>query len=106
MEVKFAQTTEEHLVELSQTMREADVVEVYASLGIPPLDGLRMSVEQSTEVWTALIDGEVACVFGIAVPSVITSTAIPFLRAHAFHLDSLTKMLGLGLVVIENIAII
>lgn len=62
--VEFVQATQEHLSELARTMRPEDVQEV-VSLGDTPQRALEESYQRSILVHAALIDGEVAAVWGI-----------------------------------------
>lgn len=50
-------------------MRQADAVEVRASGGYEPVEAVLESWAGSAETWTARINGEVACVYGVAIHS-------------------------------------
>ena len=55
-----------HAYELAQTMRQADRDEVIAQSGLPYGIGLGMSLGNAEAAWTGLIEGEVACIFGVS----------------------------------------
>lgn len=71
--------TADHAAELAQTMRQADVDEVWAATGMRPLEGLLESLGATSDPRTGLIDGEVACMCGIVSPSVLSTTGVPWL---------------------------
>ena len=72
-------TTEEHILELSQTMRKPDVDEVWAGWHKTPLEALRSSVKYTKQSWTGLANGRVVCMFGIAQPSILSYAGTPWL---------------------------
>lgn len=66
-EVTVVATEDWHIVALVVDMREADIDEVTAATGGRDLGSIvRASVAASVGPRTALIDGEVACIFGVA----------------------------------------
>ena len=70
----------EHVTELARTMRQADRDEI-AACGVPdPVEALQVSLYRSTWAYCALIDGEVAAIFGIAPwGSLVGETGVPWL---------------------------
>jgi len=56
----------DHARELALTMREADRAEVLAQSGLHPALALGMSLGSSVKAWTGLIDGRVACIWGVS----------------------------------------
>lgn len=89
--------TAAHVQELARTMREPDVAEVEAC-GLTPLEMLEQSVANSAESFTCLVDGQVACMFGVAATTVPAArysiawilTGAPFAR-HARKLIRLYR---------------
>lgn len=57
--------TVRHAEALACVMREEDVVEVYASDALSPIDAALQSLERSEEAVTLLVDGEVAAMWGL-----------------------------------------
>lgn len=70
----------EHVAELARTMRAADRAEI-AACGVPDAnEALQISLERSTWAYCALVDGEVAAIFGIAPwGSLIGPMGVPWL---------------------------
>lgn len=64
-------------VYVASTLRQADRVEV-ALFSVSPLDGLRLSVEASSESYTVEVNGTPAAIFGLAQTG---PTAAPWLLA-------------------------
>jgi hypothetical protein len=63
--VDIVRATLDHARELAPRMRRADVLEVAATSGRTPLQALEHALEVSDEVWAALFDGAVACLWGV-----------------------------------------
>lgn len=76
--LSYVATTREHEDELLRNMRPLDWQEVQASSGSPER-ALRQSVALSEAAVTALLDGHVACVFGLVPRAVMSDEAIPWL---------------------------
>jgi hypothetical protein len=55
----------DHAISMAPNMRDADSQEVRASHGLTPLETLLCELKQSTVAWSWVIDGEVACMFGV-----------------------------------------
>jgi hypothetical protein len=83
--------TIEHACALCPRVREADIEEFHAT-GMTVDAVLSDGLKVSTYAWAGLIDGEVACIFGVASPSVLSGEGVPWmvgsdlldLHAHAF----------------------
>ena len=93
-----------HAVVLSATMRQADRDEIYAAHLQMPFSALKTALDLSTETQTALVDDEVACMFGVSpgleagsgVPwllgsELIVEHAIPFQLRSARYLEDIRK---------------
>jgi hypothetical protein len=63
--VDILPASEAHARELAPRMRQADVLEVQASGGYTPLAALLVSLERSEVARAALLDGVVACLWGV-----------------------------------------
>lgn len=68
--------TLEHVESIAARMRIEDAQELYASIGLQPIDGLRISFERSLYAWTWLVDGVPATMFGIGTHSIIGSEGV------------------------------
>ncbi len=68
-----------HIEELINTMREADRVELWAASRSTPEQALSNALRSSHQAWTGLIDGEVACMFGVVPQSWMHGTGYPWM---------------------------
>lgn len=68
--------TPEHAEELALTMREADVAELWASSLCEPREALINGIKCSDQAMTGLLDGEVACMFGVTPTSMLGGNGI------------------------------
>lgn len=66
MEVKTRHLREGDIEHLAAHMRQADVDEIVAGTGNPPADAVIESVQLSSVALGFEIDGELACIFGVA----------------------------------------
>lgn len=73
--------TLEHVEEIAPRLREADVQEVYAASHLDPLTALRRSLVVSRNPKIGTADGLACCIFGVAAPSVLSETGVPWLLA-------------------------
>ena len=86
--ITIAPAEECNLDDMAPRMREADVLEIYSSHLIRPFDAL-MEGFASGPCWVALSGGRTLCAFGVAVASISTGTANPWMlgtdeiEAHA-----------------------
>lgn len=60
-------------------MRKQDADEIYAAAGISAEKALMLSFRTSTSVWAGLVDGEVACVFGVCPINLLAGHGAPWL---------------------------
>lgn len=58
--------TDADCIALGATMRKEDRAEVASSSGMPPVAALRDCLAKSSHANTALVDGRVICMFGVA----------------------------------------
>lgn len=75
--VSPAVTADAHWI--APRMSAADAAEVWAAGRLTPLAALTRSMEMSLEARTWHVDGEPACMFGFAVPSLLGGWANPWL---------------------------
>lgn len=75
---------------IAPRMSAADAAEVWAAGHRTPLEALENSLQVSLEAWTWHVDGEPACMFGFAAPSLLGDWANPWMlstplvRRHRF----------------------
>ena len=72
-------TTDEHVVELSTTMREADVQEVWAANHLLPYEALKLSLEYTDRAYTSLFNKEVICMWGVGKTTYLSEEGIPWM---------------------------
>lgn len=60
-------------------VRPADVDEAYAASGLPIERALADSVRFSSHAWAGTVDGEVACIFGVAPVNLLAGKGAPWL---------------------------
>lgn len=77
--VQIMRTTAAHVGELSATMRQADAREVWAAGRHTPEQAVKLSVLASRKAMSGLVDGKVACIFGIASPTLLSDVGQPWL---------------------------
>ncbi len=77
---EVVEATPAHATELATSMREPDVAEVWATRHQTPLEALLAGLEHSQpHAYTALIDGRVICMFGLAPQTLTGEVGIPWL---------------------------
>ena len=62
---------------LSNNLRDADVLEIRASMNLSPIDGLDKCVNDSDECWVATIDSIPACIFGLSSEKITNESKDP-----------------------------
>lgn len=72
-------TTSDHIEELADNMRQADIDEVWAYGHMKPLEALWSSVKHSPNPRTAIGDGAVFGIFGVAERSWVDNVGFPWL---------------------------
>lgn len=77
--VKVIEVTEDHIQHVAQYMRQADVDEVMACSGSSPYEALSRSVRSSRYAATAVLRGEVACIFGLYVTTFASGVGSPWM---------------------------
>ena len=68
-----------HVDELAETMRQDDVNEIWASSYSTPQTALSCALRGSLQAWTGLIDGRVACMFGVVPESLMGGSGFPWM---------------------------
>lgn len=79
MATGYAETNLEDVMWVGRHMREDDKREVAASGGRSPQDALRFSVAASREAFTAFVDDEPVCIFGVSGGSLIGRSVSPWM---------------------------
>jgi len=77
--VTIAPVTPADVAELFAHIRPVDLQEIAATSSLPPLAALVNSVRLSTYAWSARINDQLLCVFGVAPVSVIAGVGAPWL---------------------------
>ena len=75
--IEQATATDAHRI--APHMTPADAAEVWASGRRTPLEALLQSLRLSLQSWTWHVDGEPACMFGVATPSLLGEIGSPWL---------------------------
>lgn len=70
-----------HAEAMAPHLRQADRDEIWAASMSLPADSLRNGVMASRDAWAGLIDGEVACLFGVAPQSLMTGSGYAWMLA-------------------------
>ena len=70
--------TEDHARELAETMRQADIEELWAGWSMKPLDALLLVVGVR-DTRTVLADGVVLCMYGTAPPVMLSFKGVPWM---------------------------
>ena len=70
--------TRGHALCMAPNMRTVEIQELADSCGLSPAAALLYELERSTVAWSWVVDGEVACMFGIVAPNLLDSVAYPW----------------------------
>jgi len=70
--------TREHATSMAPNMRVAEMRELMSGAGFDPEEGLLFELERSASAWSWIIDGEVACMFGIISPNMLDAQSYPW----------------------------
>ena len=71
--------TAEHAFELADSMRQADIDEVWATGHFTPTGALLAGLSASRDTKAGLADGEVMCMFSVIPLSALSFTGIPWM---------------------------
>lgn len=63
--VEISTATREHAAQLAPRLRAADLAEIAAGTGRPPIEVIRTGIADSVRAWAVFIDGSIAAVFGV-----------------------------------------
>lgn len=77
--VQIVPATLAHIPPLLPHVRQADIDEFYALDLSTVNEVLTKGINQSTKAWTALFNGQVAAIFGVAPGSIIGGIGVPWL---------------------------
>jgi len=64
---------------VAKNMREADKEEIMYLTLMRPAPAIRMTVSHAVGLWTGLVDGEIACIFGINRKTLTSDIGVPWL---------------------------
>lgn len=79
MTYKIVTTTQDHMEELSHTMRAADVRECWAAYHFAPRDALKHSMYHTQTPRTGLYNNRVICIWGVGKVSYLSKEGIPWM---------------------------
>ncbi len=79
MTYKIVPTTEDHMIELSYTMRPADVRECWAANHYTPYEALKHSFYNTNFPKTGLHNGKVICIYGVGKITYLSKEGIPWM---------------------------
>lgn len=79
MTYKIVTTTQDHMEELSHTMRAPDVRECWAANHYAPLDALKHSLYHTERPRTSLYNGRVICIWGVGKVSFLSKEGLPWM---------------------------
>ena len=68
-----------HIESMLPFVRQADIEEVKASSGKDMRTALLDALRYSDHAWAGIIDGEVACIFGVGSLSILSDVGVPWL---------------------------
>lgn len=71
--------TKTHALMMAPHVRAAEVREIADSDGLTPVRALLREVERSSSAWAWIVDGEVACMFGIVAPNALDYASYPWM---------------------------
>lgn len=77
--VNFKRPDSEDIAYLGLNMRQADTVEVWASDRMTPVEAVQYSVDKSSFVSAAVINGTVIAIFGLVRDNILSDTGVPWL---------------------------
>lgn len=85
--VEFKPVEESDILHVAQSMRKADMAEVWASGHYTPEEAIRAGLTQRGKSATVWINSEPVAILGVVTPSLLSSTGIPWMLGSR----SLTK---------------
>lgn len=95
--------THKHVYELSATMRQADVEEVWALYHLDPELALYLSIGNSCWSYAGLIDGRVIAIFGVgAIGTFLTEKGVPWALVSEYATDYPISFLRFSRVYLER----
>lgn len=78
-EIEIRELRDGDIEHLNTYLRAADRAEITASSGPDTLATIRRSVDRSTMLAVATVDGDLACIFGLVPTSILTGTGAPWM---------------------------
>lgn len=71
--------TSDHIEQMLGKVRQMDINELWAASLATPEQALRLGLAVSTSAYTAFVNGEIVCMFGVAPQSLISGIGVPWL---------------------------
>jgi len=78
MQPNIIKAAPEHIDCVAGRLRLPDTADLWATAGISSTDAVRYSLHVSVHSWAWNVEGEVACLFGLVAPSLISHCAMPW----------------------------
>lgn len=75
--------TRTHALMMAPHVRAAEAQEIMDSHGLTPVRLLLREVDGSVSAWSWMLDGEVACMFGVRAPTLLDSVSYPWFISTA-----------------------
>jgi hypothetical protein len=75
---KIVTATKTHALMMAPNMREVEKREVRDACGRQPAAALIFELDRSSVAWAWIVNGEVACMFGIVAPTLLDSVSYPW----------------------------
>jgi hypothetical protein len=79
MKCEIAPVERWHLVRVAAHARTADVEEVWASSHQTVAESLRDAQRTCLQMWSGLVDGDPACIFGVSPASLMGGIGVPWM---------------------------
>lgn len=78
MRGEIVKATRNHAIAMAPNMRRAEIIELASAIRMAPEEALLHELDRSLSAWSWIVDGEVACMFGIVAPELLSRTAYPW----------------------------
>lgn len=70
--------TRSHAISMAPNMRDIEVIEVMDASGLDPEAALLREIDRSASAWSWIVAGEVACMFGVVSPNLLSRVSYPW----------------------------
>lgn len=80
---KIVPATLDHARMMAPNLRAAEIRELRDGDGVEPEAALLREIDRSVSAWSWIVDGEVACMWGIVAPNLLDHSAYPWFLSTA-----------------------